>query len=360
TTTDPSGYTVLVIDDQEEALISLRLLLEREGHHVLTAASGAEALALFRPGQIHLVIVDYFMPRMSGEEVVQAIRRQDADVQILLQTGYSGEKPPREMLRTLDIQGYHDKSEGPEHLLLWVEVAFKACAHLKTVRETEQEVEESRLQLRRLSARLLHLQEEERRRISRELHDHLGQLLTALSLDVEWAQRHCPEDMPSLHKRLQETAWLAQEAVQATRELSASLRPGELSGVGLEAALRDYAADFARRSGVPVHFCSDVPEGSVAPETATNVYRIVQEALTNVARHAAATKVTIDLRHNGERELAVSVVDDGKGFDIVTVSDPQAVGLVGMQERARLVGGKLEVRSSPGAGTSVNLRVSTG
>jgi signal transduction histidine kinase len=134
----PSGYTILVVDDQEEILISTRLLLEKEGHTVLTAANGEEAVALFRPGEIPLVIVDYFMPGMSGAEVVQALRQRDEEVQILLQTGYSGEKPPREMLRSLAIQGYHDKSEGPERLLMWVEVALKTHGQLQKVREAEQ------------------------------------------------------------------------------------------------------------------------------------------------------------------------------------------------------------------------------
>ena len=128
TAAGPSGYTILVVDDQEEICISNKFLLEREGHQVLTAASGAEALSLFRSRQVHLVIVDYFMPGMSGEEVVQEIRKLDEEAQILLQTGYSGEKPPREMLHTLAIQGYHDKTDGPDRLLVWVDVALKACA----------------------------------------------------------------------------------------------------------------------------------------------------------------------------------------------------------------------------------------
>ncbi len=138
TTPGPSGYTILIVDDQEEALTSAKLLLEREGHHVLTATSGEEALALFQPGRIELVILDYFMPSMNGEELVQQIRMIDEDVQIVLQTGYAGEKPPREMLRLLDIQGYHDKSEGPDRLLLWVDVALKASTQLKRVRALEQ------------------------------------------------------------------------------------------------------------------------------------------------------------------------------------------------------------------------------
>ena len=137
-----SGHTILVIDDQDEILISNRLLLEKEGHKVLTALSGEEALTLFRPGEIDLVIVDYFMPEMSGEEVVQAIRQRDEEVHILLQTGYSGEKPPRAMLRTLSIQGYHDKSEGPSRLLLWADVMLKACAQRHKTREAEQAKEQ--------------------------------------------------------------------------------------------------------------------------------------------------------------------------------------------------------------------------
>jgi CheY-like chemotaxis protein len=133
------------VDDQEETLISNRLLLEREGHQVLTAISGEEALRLFRPGAVHLVVVDYFMPRMSGEELVLAIRAQDTDVQILLQTGYAGEKPPRAMLRQMDIQGYHDKTDGPDRLLLWIDVALKTGDQLRRIREAELEIARSHL-----------------------------------------------------------------------------------------------------------------------------------------------------------------------------------------------------------------------
>ena len=352
----PSGYTILVVDDQEEVVISVRLLLEREGHYVLTAASGEEALALFRHHPVHLIIVDYFMPRMSGEKVVQEIRKLDQDVQILLQTGYSGGRPPLEILRALAIQGYHDKTEGPDRLLLWVEVALRAAVQLKKVREIEQEVAESRAQLCRLSVRLLRLQEEEQERISRELHDHLGQFLTAIGMDVEWAQNHCPEGLIAVRERLQEAAHLVQETSRAIRELCATLRPEGLSSLGLEAALKESTAEFERRSGLLTRFSSHLIGREVPPEIAMHIYRIVQEALNNVARHAAATKVTVDLRYIGSR-LVVSVRDNGKGFEKAKVSDPHTLGLVGMQERAQLVGGTLEVRSVPGEGTSVQMEV---
>jgi signal transduction histidine kinase len=126
-----SGYTILVVDDQDETLLSVRCLLEREGHRVLTAASGECALELFKANEVHLMLVDYFMPRMTGEQLVREIRAFDPYVQIILQTGYSGEKPPRTMLAELDIQGYHDKAEGPEQLLIWVDTALKAQRQIR-------------------------------------------------------------------------------------------------------------------------------------------------------------------------------------------------------------------------------------
>jgi signal transduction histidine kinase len=335
TTTEPSGYTILVVDDQEETLISNRMLLEREGHRVLTA---------------------YFMPRMSGEELVREIRARDEDAQILLQTGYAGEKPPREMLQLLAIQGYHDKTDGPDRLLVWVDVTLKAAAQLERIRVTEREIEDSRSQLRHLSTRLLRVQEEERELISRELHDHLGQLLTALGMDVDWALHHCPENLSSLRERLQEANQLVQHTIQAARELSATLRPRALQGLGLEIALKGYTTDFARRSGLTLHFSGAIREDQVSPEIAVNAYRIVQEALTNVARHAAATSVRVELG-GAPHGLFTSVADNGRGFEIGRISDPHAVGLVGMQERARLIGGRVEIRSTPGMGTTVRLDV---
>lgn len=224
TTAEPSGYTILVVDDQEEILISSCLLLEREGHQVLTAASGEEALTLFRDHQVHLVVLDYFMPGMSGEEVVQAIRKVDTDVQILLQTGYSGEKPPWDMLRVLHIQGYHDKSEGPERLLLWVNIALKASRHIRQVREMEQDMAKSHAQLHWLSSRLSHLQEGEHQQVSRELHDDLGQLLATIGMDVEWVWNHCAEEASLVRERLQKAVQLVQEALS----LVGMQEPGQL------------------------------------------------------------------------------------------------------------------------------------
>jgi two-component system, cell cycle response regulator len=122
----PTGHTILVIDDSDDIVESSRQLLEREGHRVLTAADGPSGIELARQHHPHLILCDYFMPRMTGEEVVRQIRQTDRLAQIILVTGYSGEKPARVMMQQLDIQGYHDKGDGAERLLLWVDSALKA------------------------------------------------------------------------------------------------------------------------------------------------------------------------------------------------------------------------------------------
>lgn len=131
------GPTTLVVDDQESALQSTRALLEREGHRIFTCTTGDEALRLLTQHEVHLILVDYCMPAMSGADLIKAIRASDPYVQIILQTGYSGPTPPRTLLAELDIQGYHNKADGPGSLLMWVDVGLRAHALITKLRERE-------------------------------------------------------------------------------------------------------------------------------------------------------------------------------------------------------------------------------
>jgi len=133
-TTPQTDQTILVVDDHEETLISVSNLLRREGHRVLTADSAAGALALFKQYEVDLLLVDYMMPRVSGADLVREIRTLDPFVQIILQTGYAGQQPPRLLISGLDVQGYHEKAEGPDKLLLWVEVGLKVSRLVKDLR----------------------------------------------------------------------------------------------------------------------------------------------------------------------------------------------------------------------------------
>lgn len=133
-----SGRVVVLVDDDTDYLEATRVLLESEGHRVLVASDGVSALAVLASQPADVLLLDYFMPGMSGEEVVAELRKTNDTVQVVLQTGYSSERPPRELLRRLDIQGYHDKSDGPDRLLLWADAALKQAAALNEVRKNRQ------------------------------------------------------------------------------------------------------------------------------------------------------------------------------------------------------------------------------
>jgi diguanylate cyclase (GGDEF)-like protein len=133
-----SGYTILLVDDNPEYLEATRILLEHEGHNVVCAADGRSALDILRRQRLDLILLDYYMPGITGEEVVSRLREFNPYIQVILQTGYVGDQPPRELLRRLDIQGYYDKNEGPEKLLMWTDAGLKAASMAKMLTKSRQ------------------------------------------------------------------------------------------------------------------------------------------------------------------------------------------------------------------------------
>jgi PAS domain S-box-containing protein len=219
-------------------------------------------------------------------------------------------------------------------------------------------VKKAQEQLRRLSVSVMDSQEKERTAVARELHDELGQLLTALQMDLVSLQNRLSNKDPKVAERVVTMSKLIDETIEEVRSMAIRLRPGVLDTLGLVDALEWYTTDFEKRTGTTCvfeHF--DVP--SIKDTLATAAYRIAQEALTNVTRHAAAKQVNVNLRaENGV--LSLSVVDDGRGFNIAVLSENEALGVAGMRERATLVGGELEVRSQMNKGTEVHFRVPIG
>jgi PAS domain S-box-containing protein len=208
---------------------------------------------------------------------------------------------------------------------------------------------------------LLTMQEEsveaERARVSQELHDELGQSLTGIKIDLGWLRDHLPRELASgvLGTRLQDALGLVDGTVETVRRISGDLRPGVLDDLGLEAALRWLTRDVGKRSGLAIRLekDSDLPELPAPASTA--IFRVVQEALTNVTRHAAGAHVV--LRYGVQQgNVTVTVTDDGPGFDPDAPRGPrEGLGLLGMQERARRHGGNVAVTSAPGRGTTVSL-----
>lgn len=210
-------------------------------------------------------------------------------------------------------------------------------------------------QLRRLSGRIMDGQEQERAAIARELHDELGQLLTALRMDAVWLRDHLMSNDGIASERAVAMCDLIDKTIDEVRGIAIRLRPGVLDDLGLIDALEWYTEEFDRRFGVACSFsCGDIPP--MGNLIITAAYRIAQEALTNVARHASATHAEVELRVDGEW-LLLEVSDDGKGMDMDSLSENDCLGIAGMRERAALVGGRLRIRSIPGRGTRVSLRV---
>ncbi|MGZ8551934.1 MAG: sensor histidine kinase [Chitinophagaceae bacterium] len=212
-------------------------------------------------------------------------------------------------------------------------------------------------QLRQLTAHLQNIREEERIHIAREMHDELGQLLTAFKMDISWLDKRTADtDNIAIKEKLADMNKLIDDSVIFVRKLASELRPSMLDDFGLIPALEWHSEEFNKRFDIKVDFHSDTRELKTSPVIATGLFRMYQESLTNVARHAEATKVSATLQTTKDR-VCLSVQDDGKGFSLINGDPGKTLGLLGMRERAAMIGGKLEINSAPGKGTYVVVTV---
>ena len=224
-------------------------------------------------------------------------------------------------------------------------------------KRAEEELHESDLRLRQLSSNLISAQEEERKRISLELHDEMGQLLTAVGINLEsLAKGFPPEHAAMIKDKLAETLSLLEQASDRVRDLSVDLRPSMLDDLGLLPTLRWHINSYEKRTKTPVKFESVNLGERLAPEVEIVLYRIMQESLNNIAKHARAKKVKIRLEHKNKR-VGVLIEDDGIGFNPDRVMNEttrvKGIGLLGMRERVNLLQGSFSVRSREGQGTSI-------
>ncbi|MFZ5587152.1 MAG: PAS domain S-box protein [Thermodesulfobacteriota bacterium] len=220
------------------------------------------------------------------------------------------------------------------------------------------ELKKAQESLRRLSGMILASQEKERTSIARELHDELGQVLTALRMDAVWLQRRLNGDDKKAAERAQAMCELIDRTITEVRSIATRLRPAVLDDLGLVDALEWHTSDFEKRTGVPCRLALGVAD-QIKGVSAIAAYRVAQEALTNVARHAEASRVEVSLSSD-DGWLVLRVSDDGRGFDPDGHPGQDGWGVAGMRERAGLVGGHLSILSAPNAGTTVELRLPLG
>ncbi|HEY7499983.1 MAG TPA: sensor histidine kinase [Vicinamibacterales bacterium] len=245
-------------------------------------------------------------------------------------------------------------------LLLGLIVAMTAVIRLRVLeRRSERErsvIEEAERQMRQLSQQLVATQEEERKKLSRELHDHVGQMLTALRMELGRIDRLRSADKsePRVSGAVAECRQLVDNMVRTVRDLALGLRPSMLDDFGLQPALEWHVRDFGRRYGVPVELVMTGEFDRLTDQHRTCVYRAVQEAMTNCVRHARAHQIDVTVTDEAHG-LTVSVRDDGIGIDPARKAD--GLGLRGIEERVRELGGTIEIRSAAGGGTTLKIRV---
>ena len=236
----------------------------------------------------------------------------------------------------------------PEREVEWI------LENLLRLQRAEDELRESEERYRALSRHLLEMQERERHAIARNLHDDLGQILTAIKLSLKGASRS--------REKMADSLALVDEAIRQTRSLALDLRPSVLDDLGVAAALQQLASQYAARGGLEIRLDTQALERvKVPPAVQTACFRLVQEAFTNIARHAGARRVDVTIRAAGGA-IEIVVRDDGRGFDVAVARKPAGagagLGLLGMEERISLAGGQLTIESAPGSGTTIRAHFS--
>lgn len=223
----------------------------------------------------------------------------------------------------------------------------------RAVTERTQELQGANTQLRQLAHKIASVQEDERRRISHELHDESGQALTALKMNLEAMRDLVPDELPRLGKSMDEAIALTSETMIELRTLAHDLRPPSIDTVEIDSLLEGMCRDFRKRSLIAIRYFGDHAP-PLEPTVSITFYRLLQEALTNVARHANATQVRVAFQADAE-VLKLTVEDNGDGFDydatVAAQAKSKGIGILGMEERLKTVGGRLEVHSAPGKGT---------
>jgi signal transduction histidine kinase len=228
-------------------------------------------------------------------------------------------------------------------------------------KKVENQLNASYQQMRQLTARLQAVREEESARIAREIHDELGQTLTGIKMDLSFLEealieKHEYEKANPLLKKLNSMSELADGAIQTVRKIATELRPAILDSMGISAAIEWQAEELEHRTGIKCEYTSTLENLKLDREHSTAIFRILQESLTNIVRHAKATKVNITLKEEADG-LVLEIQDNGKGISESDVKKKNSFGLLGMKERAWLLGGRVDVQGVQGKGTTIKVKI---
>ncbi len=335
-------HILMVEDDDADARLEQHTL--REGgiqftlHRVQTEDEFVSELDKNPPD---VILSDYSLPGFDGHAALNLAKQKRPEIPFIFVTGTMGEEVAIETLKN-----------GATDYVLKTRLARLVPAVRRALREAQErsdrqlaevKLRESHKQLRALSVYLQHVREEERTRIAREVHDELGQALTSCKLSASWLAGRLPRSQKELCEKAERLSTDIDSTIQTVRRISTELRPGILDYLGLAAALEWQAQEFQNRTGIRCHVSTHLNGPPLDPELTTTFFRIFQETLTNVIRHAEATDVDVNLKEESAR-IILEVKDNGRGISREEISDPRSMGLLGMRERAALLGGDFRIQ----------------
>lgn len=378
---DNTSTTILTVDDNEALRYSLVRTLRDAGYHVLEAKTGAEALELAAKLP-DLITLDVNLPDIDGFKVCQSIKSNPATNHIPVlhvsstfvepeyraqglkggADGYLAEPIDRaELLATVGalLRLKQAERDARRHAEL-TEIAHKEIRELNAglelrVKERTTELERKSEEIQELNGRLLQLQDEERRRLARELHDSTGQMLAALNINLTLMKDLSADSDGKMTKIVKESGALTEELTRQIRTMSYLLHPPLLDEAGLESALRWYVEGFSQRSNIAVEVNVSENVGRLPSDIEIALFRVVQESLTNVHRHSGSRVASVNIARDAER-VALEIRDEGKATQAGKKAFAPGVGILGMRERVRQLGGKLEIYSDE-AGTLIRALV---
>ena len=347
--------------------------IDTEGRIIHISDHWVEMMGYSRAETIGRQLTDFFTPQSKKfalnvifprffatgfcKDIPYTYIKKDGKQMDVLLSCYGVRNAKGEVIRSLAVSvDVTDKNKAQRALQLAKEkLALHSHDLEATVRKRTAQLEKAQDNLRNLSKNIIASQEREKEQVARELHDHLGQVLTALRMDAVWLEQNREGLEQVARDRANRMSRLIDDTIKDVRNMAHRLRPRVLDDLGLTDALEAMVSDVENRSHVSCIFRHD-PLPPVDDTLATALYRICQEALTNAQRHADATTILVELRtdHSG---LCLTITDDGKGFDTDTLKDQDGFGLEGMRERVHLLGGKFTLTSVPGQGTHISCKV---
>lgn len=354
----PENPLIIVADDQQSTRLLVRNYLERDGYNLLDAGNGKEAYELFLSKNPDLILLDIFMPEMDGLEACSMIKQtpEGRNTPVLIFTA-SDEGRNMEKAYLSGAADFINKPINAEELRHRV----KRLLYLRKL-ELERQAAEKKLALnykkqRQLSRKVLNAYEEERLRLARELHDELGMSLSTVKLNLQMTKKKLSKREDDLRENFTDLIDLVDGVLSQVRSKASFIRPPSLDEFGLVTVLDKMISEIGIKTGLNVSFKTDGCLEKLPPEVEIAIYRCIQEALTNIVRHARASSAEV-IMSNISQTITATISDNGEGFkEGILPNKIKSSGIKGMQERAALLDGDFEINSNSGEGTTVSVSI---